>query len=78
MCCSATHDVHTALLNASALRERFPWLETEGLVLGSLGLSTATSGEGWFDGYAAMQAFRRAAISRGGGLRRGGGMRILA
>ncbi|MCC6245821.1 MAG: FAD-binding oxidoreductase [Gemmatimonadaceae bacterium] len=61
----ATHDVQTALLSPSALGERFPWLETRGIVLGSLGLSTATSGEGWFDGYAAMQAFRRAAIAEG-------------
>lgn len=61
----ATHDVSTALLSPSALRERFPWLETEGIVLGSLGLSTPTSGEGWFDGYAAMQAFRRAAMAEG-------------
>jgi len=60
-----THHVHTALLSPMALRERFPWLETSDLVLGSLGLSTATSGEGWFDGYAAMQAFRRAAIAAG-------------
>lgn len=61
----ATHDVSTALLSPSALQERFPWLETEGIVLGSLGLSTPTSGEGWFDGYAAMQAFRRAAMAEG-------------
>lgn len=60
-----THHVHTALLSPLALRDRFPWLETGDLVLGSLGLSTATSGEGWFDGYAAMQAFRRAAIASG-------------
>ena len=61
----ATHAVSTALLSPSALVARFPWLNTDGIVLGSLGLSTATSGEGWFDGYAAMQAFRRAAIAQG-------------
>jgi FAD-dependent oxidoreductase domain-containing protein 1 len=61
----ATHDVSTALMSPAALCERYPWLNTDGLVLGSLGLSTATSGEGWFDGYAAMQAFRRAAIAHG-------------
>lgn len=60
-----THHVSTALLSPSALQERFPWLETADLVLGSLGLSTATSGEGWFDGYAVMQAFRRAALAQG-------------
>ncbi|HEY0929720.1 MAG TPA: FAD-binding oxidoreductase [Gemmatimonas sp.] len=61
----ATHDVHTALLDAGALGDRFPWLHTDDVVLGSLGLSTATSGEGWFDGYAAMQAFRTAAVAAG-------------
>ena len=60
-----SHNVPTALLTTAALRERFPWLATDGLVLGSLGVSTARSGEGWFDGYAAMQAFRRAAIAQG-------------
>jgi glycine/D-amino acid oxidase-like deaminating enzyme len=59
------HAVHTALLEPDALRARFPWLDTDGLTLGSLGLSTPSSGEGWFDGYAAMQAFRRAAIACG-------------
>jgi glycine/D-amino acid oxidase-like deaminating enzyme len=59
------HAVHTALLEPDALRARFPWLDTDGLTLGSLGLSTPTSGEGWFDGYAAMQAFRQAAIACG-------------
>jgi len=60
-----SHDVHTALLTAEGLSARYPWLNTDGLLLGSLGLSTATSGEGWFDGYAAMQAFRRAATAIG-------------
>jgi len=40
-------------------------LHTDDLVLGSLGVSTATSGEGWFDGYAALQAFRHAAVAAG-------------
>jgi glycine/D-amino acid oxidase-like deaminating enzyme len=61
----ASHHVHTALLTASALAARYKWLHTDDIVLGSLGLSTATSGEGWFDGYAAMQAFRKAAIAAG-------------
>lgn len=61
----ASHQVHTALLTASALSARYKWLNTSDVVLGSLGLSTATSGEGWFDGYAAMQAFRKAAIAAG-------------
>lgn len=59
------HAVHTALLSPAGLAERYPWLTTSDLVLGSLGLSTASSGEGWFDGYAALQAFRRGAIGAG-------------
>ncbi|MFH1553880.1 MAG: FAD-binding oxidoreductase [Pseudomonadota bacterium] len=50
-----------ALLSPDALAARFPWLNTEGIALGSLGLS----GEGWFDGYGLMQAFRRKARSLG-------------
>ena len=59
------HDVRTALLAPAALTAHFPWLQADDLVLGSLGLSTATSGEGWFDGYAALQAFRMAAVGAG-------------
>jgi glycine/D-amino acid oxidase-like deaminating enzyme len=43
------------------LAARFPWLATEGVGLGSLGLS----GEGWFDAYGLMQLFRREARARG-------------
>ncbi|PWR18858.1 NAD(P)/FAD-dependent oxidoreductase [Zavarzinia compransoris] len=50
-----------ALLGPEGLRARFPWLNTEGLALGSLGVS----GEGWFDGYGLMQAFRRKARALG-------------
>jgi len=46
-----------ALLQPSELNARFPWLSTEGIVAGSLGLS----GEGWFDGPALLQALRRKA-----------------
>ena len=49
------------LLEPDALLRRFPWLCTEGLAAGCWG----RSGEGWFDGYALMQAFRRKAISLG-------------
>jgi glycine/D-amino acid oxidase-like deaminating enzyme len=54
-------DVDVVLLDPDALRQRFGWLSTEGIVLGSLGLA----GEGWFDAYTLMQAFRRKARSHG-------------
>lgn len=44
-----------------ALRQRFPWLETSDLSAGCHG----HTGEGWFDGYGLMQAFRRKARSLG-------------
>ncbi|TCT08065.1 NAD(P)/FAD-dependent oxidoreductase [Aquabacter spiritensis] len=50
-----------ALLTPDALAARFPWLDTDGIALGSLGLS----GEGWFDGFSLMQAFRRKARALG-------------
>ena len=49
------------LLDPAQLQNRFPWLNTQDLALGSLGLS----GEGWFDGPGLLQAFRRKARSRG-------------
>jgi glycine/D-amino acid oxidase-like deaminating enzyme len=48
-------------LDAAALGVRFPWLATDGIVAGSLG----RTGEGWFDGYALMQALRRKARAVG-------------
>ncbi len=53
--------VAVALLDPDALRARFPWLATDGVALGSLGLV----GEGWFDGYGVLQALRRKAIACG-------------
>ncbi len=50
-----------ALLEPDELAARFPWLSLDGVVLSSLGLS----GEGWFDGYGLMQAFRRKARALG-------------
>jgi FAD-dependent oxidoreductase domain-containing protein 1 len=50
-----------ALLGMAELGARFPWLALDGLVLGSLGLC----GEGWFDGPALWQAFRRKAAACG-------------
>src|SRR5262249_11200840 len=53
--------VEIALLEADKLTARFPWLALDGITLGSLGLK----GEGWFDGYGLMQAFRRKARALG-------------
>lgn len=50
-----------AFLEKDALQAKFPWLNTEDLTAGCHGLS----GEGWFDGYGLMQAFRRKARSLG-------------
>lgn len=56
-----------ALLEREAIAAHFPYLATEDLALGSYG----ASGEGWFDGYGLMQAFRRAARARGVEYRQG-------
>ncbi len=63
----ANHAVQTALgadialLEPAALAARFPWLSTEGIALGALGLS----GEGWFDPNTLLHAFRRKARALG-------------
>lgn len=53
--------VDVALLSPADLARRFPWLAADGVAAASLGLS----GEGWFDGYALLQAFRRKAQALG-------------
>lgn len=50
-----------AWLEPDALKARFPWLTVEDLAAGTLGLS----GEGWFDAYGLLMAFRRKARSLG-------------
>jgi glycine/D-amino acid oxidase-like deaminating enzyme len=55
------HGADVALLTVPQLQQRFPWLHCGDLALGSLGLS----GEGWFDGSALLQAFKRKAIACG-------------
>ena len=57
--CAAGADV--VLLSRAELRERFPWLASDDLALGSFG----RSGEGWFDGPGLWAALRRKAISCG-------------
>ena len=54
-------DVDVALLTPNQLLHRFAWLHTGDLALGSLGLS----GEGWFDGYSLLQAWRAQARAQG-------------
>ena len=49
------------LLDPEALVSRFPWVSPEGIALASHG----TANEGWFDGPALMQAFRRKAREQG-------------
>ncbi len=48
-----------ALFEKDALQTRFPWLQTDDLTCGTWG----RKGEGWFDGYGLMMAFRRKARS---------------
>ena len=54
-------DVPVALLEPAQVKERFPWISTEGIGAASLGLKH----EGWFDGYGLLQAFRRKARALG-------------
>jgi len=49
------------LLDPDGLARRFPWLNTEGLTLGS----TGERGEGWFDNVGLMQGFRKKARALG-------------
>jgi glycine/D-amino acid oxidase-like deaminating enzyme len=50
-----------ALLSPAELTARFPWISTDGIEAGALGLA----GEGWFDGFGLLQALRRQAVTRG-------------
>ena len=48
-------------LDPDGLRQRFPWIATDGVAAGCWG----RTGEGWFDGYSLMQALRRKAFAMG-------------
>ena len=50
-----------ALMTPEETKAQFPFLEMDGVALTSFG----RTGEGWFDSYSLMQAFRRKAISQG-------------
>jgi glycine/D-amino acid oxidase-like deaminating enzyme len=55
------HGADVALLSPEELAARFLWLNVEGVVAASLGLS----GEGWFDGYGLTRALRAKAMAQG-------------
>jgi FAD-dependent oxidoreductase domain-containing protein 1 len=63
----AAEGADIALFEPASLQNRFPWLNTEDLACGSFGVS----GEGWFDGWAVLQAFRKKARSLGVEYRQG-------
>lgn len=50
-----------SLLSPTQLKEKFPWINTDGVALASIGLEN----EGWFDPWILLNAFRRKAISMG-------------
>ena len=54
-------DCAVELLDPAALQQRFPWISRDGIVRASHGVAN----EGWFDGPALMQAFRRKARELG-------------
>ncbi|KAM8741054.1 FAD-dependent oxidoreductase domain-containing protein 1 [Acanthopagrus schlegelii] len=49
------------LLSPTQLKDKFPWINTDGVVLASYGLEN----EGWFDPWTLLNAFRRKAVSMG-------------
>lgn len=55
------HGADNALLGPRELAARFPWLNADGVALGSLGLSN----EGWFDPHALLQGYKRKARAQG-------------
>jgi glycine/D-amino acid oxidase-like deaminating enzyme len=55
------HGVPVEIMTPDELSHRFSWLSTEDIAGGSLG----TSGEGWFDATALMQAFQQSARASG-------------
>lgn len=56
-----------AWLEPAALQARFPWLATDDLAAGTLGLA----GEGWLDAHALMHGLRRKAQAQGAEVRAG-------
>ena len=54
------HGADTTVLSPAEMKQRFPWIEVDGVAAAGFGLT----GEGSFDGPALMQAFRRKAADR--------------
>lgn len=52
---------NNVVLNATQLKNRFPWLNTDGIAAGCIGLEK----EGWFDPWLLLCAFKKKAISLG-------------
>jgi glycine/D-amino acid oxidase-like deaminating enzyme len=61
-------------MDPAALKDRFRWLNVEDLAAGTWG----RSGEGWFDGWGLLQAFRKKARSLGAEYCAGSGGRVVA
>ncbi|KAA0202777.1 hypothetical protein HAZT_HAZT005059 [Hyalella azteca] len=49
------------MLDVQQIKERFPWMNTDGLAAGVLGVE----GEGWFDPWSLLMALRRKAVHLG-------------
>ncbi|DAZ99207.1 TPA: hypothetical protein N0F65_008240 [Lagenidium giganteum] len=49
------------MLNPEQLKQRFPWISTEGVVAGTLG----TANEGWFDPWSFLVAMKKKCVSLG-------------
>jgi FAD-dependent oxidoreductase domain-containing protein 1 len=62
-----------ALYAAEMLRSKFGWLNVDDLACGTYGVS----GEGWFDGWALLQAFRKKARALGVAYRQGEAARYI-
>ncbi|XP_014672781.1 PREDICTED: FAD-dependent oxidoreductase domain-containing protein 1-like [Priapulus caudatus] len=55
------HGAKVVLLNESQLKSKWPWLHTDGVVMGSYGVEN----EGWFDPWSLLSAFKKKAMSLG-------------
>jgi len=63
----AAEGADIALYAAPMLRSKFPWMNVDDVACGTYGVT----GEGWFDGWAVLQAFRKKARSLGVEYRQG-------